>query len=168
LLEIVGAEDTIRLGGLSDSPKQFWIDVHPKQVPVNRLPLSGFCPQPEIIFVRLNQRVWLAERVARVAAPAVIGRTLPDVGTNGVELNVPVTGEEIPVTLHHASGQGRGDAVRFWADWHWLSRRISPDRFCGVRDLRDVRLAAWLGRKAQPREGVLRGNHRLDTVRHAH
>jgi hypothetical protein len=102
LLEIVGTEDTIRLGGLSDSPKQLRIDVHPKQVPVNRLPLSGFCPQPEIIFVRLNQRVWLAERVTMVAAPAVIGRTLRDVGTNGVELNVPVTDEEIPVTLHQA------------------------------------------------------------------
>jgi hypothetical protein len=84
----------------SDSPKQLRIDVHPKQVPVNRLPLSGFCPQPEIIFVRLNQRVWLVERVTMVTAPAVIGRTLRDVGTNGVELNVPVTGEEIPVTLY--------------------------------------------------------------------
>ena len=96
LLEIVGAEDTIRLGSLSDSPKQLRIDVHPKQVPVNRLPLSGFSPKPEIIFVRLNQRVWRAERVTMVAAPAVIGRTIREVGTNGVELNVPVTGEEIP------------------------------------------------------------------------
>jgi hypothetical protein len=39
LLEIVGTEDTIRLGGLSDSPKQLRIDVHPKQVPVR------ICPQ---------------------------------------------------------------------------------------------------------------------------
>jgi hypothetical protein len=49
--------------------------------------------------MRLNQLVALPERVTSISAPAVIGRTLRDVGTHGVELNVPVTGEEISVAL---------------------------------------------------------------------
>jgi hypothetical protein len=73
LLEILSAKHPVRLGGLPDSLKQLWIDVHPKQVPVNRLPLSGFPPKPEIIFVWVNQWVPLPERVTMVAAPESAG-----------------------------------------------------------------------------------------------
>jgi hypothetical protein len=74
--------------------------VYPKQIPVHRLSHSGFCRKPQIIFVRLNEVVPLPERVARIAAPAVIGRTLGDVGTHRVELDVPVTGEKRLLTLY--------------------------------------------------------------------
>jgi hypothetical protein len=76
--------------------------VPPKQFPVQSLPLNGFPPKPEIIFVRINQWVELPEPVARVAAPAVIGRIIREVSTNGVDLNVPITGEEIAVALYQA------------------------------------------------------------------
>jgi hypothetical protein len=94
LLEIFSAEHPVRLGSWPDSLKQLWLDVPPKQFPVSGLPLSGFPPKPKIIFVWFNQWVPLPEPVARVAAPAVIGRTIRGVGTNGVELDVPITGEE--------------------------------------------------------------------------
>jgi hypothetical protein len=57
LLEILSAKHPVRLGGLPDSLKQFWLDVPPKQFPVQSLLLSGFPPKPEIIFVQVNQWV---------------------------------------------------------------------------------------------------------------
>jgi hypothetical protein len=42
LLEILSAKHPVRLGGLPDSLKQLRVDVYPKQVPVQSLPLSGF------------------------------------------------------------------------------------------------------------------------------
>jgi hypothetical protein len=56
-LETLSAKHSVCLGGLPDGLKQLRIDVRPKQFAVNSLPLSGFRPKPEIIFVWLNQRV---------------------------------------------------------------------------------------------------------------
>src|ERR687896_2218408 len=55
LLEILSAKHPVRLGGLPDSLKQLWLEVHPTQFPVPSLPLSGFPPKPEMIFMRVNQ-----------------------------------------------------------------------------------------------------------------
>ena len=66
LLEILSAKHPVRLGSLPDSLKQLWLDVPPKQFPVSSLPLSGFPPKPEIIFVWVNQ-------VGRVARARCMG-----------------------------------------------------------------------------------------------
>ena len=52
-----------------------------------------------MIRMRFNQLVWLPERIVVIAAPAIFGRIIDHAGAHRIELNVPLAGEEIPLTL---------------------------------------------------------------------
>jgi hypothetical protein len=77
------------------------IQLGPKQGTVSGL--AGFVAgcHRRVNRVRRQARVWLAQGIVLIAAPAIVCRVIHHRRANGVELDVALTGQKMAVRMHH-------------------------------------------------------------------
>ncbi len=84
----------------ADSCQGIYFEAMAKQRPIACLPVRILGSEGRVEHVRSQQWIMLAQRIASIAVPSLVGWVVHHGCTNGVELNIALTPQQVSLLLH--------------------------------------------------------------------